>query len=79
MCAIIYTVKATPPTLLIVSLSMQATAANSELDHALARKLSQRTLWLNIAAVISFIVVVIAGVLLGAVLAFTLRNNNYQL
>ncbi len=52
----------------------QAAAANSELNHAKARKLSQRSLWLNIAAVISFIVLVIIGVLLGTVLTFTLKN-----
>ena len=53
---------------------VQAATANNELNHSKARKLSQRALWLNIAAVISFIVLVIVGILLGTILAFTVRD-----
>ena len=49
----------------------QAGAANEAGDYGLARRRGQHSLWLNLTAMISFIALMILGILLGVVLVIT--------
>lgn len=48
----------------------QAADANDQLDYTLGRKLSNKSLWFNIAAVVTFIILMVIAVLIGIVFVF---------
>lgn len=58
-----------------ITIFFQAVIANSQFDYTLGRQLSQKSLWFNIAAVVSFILLTIVAVLLGIAIAATSNNN----